>query len=63
MKNDVTPSIIKMEDEQLKQLLIEVKETVATDVKQGTFGAADLWNIQRTMKPGLRTKLTQRWQM
>lgn len=63
MNNDVTPSIIKMGDEQLKQLLTEVKETVATEVKENTFSAADLWNIQRNMKPALRTKLTQRWQM
>ena len=63
MNNNVTPSIIQMEEEQLKQLLIEVKETVVADAKLITFGAADLWNIQRTMKPGLRTKLTQRWQM
>lgn len=64
MNKDVTPSIIKMEDEQLKQLLTEVKETVATDdVTKNTFSAADLWNIQRNMKPAFRTKLTERWQM
>ena len=63
MNNDANPSIIKMEDEQLKQLLTEVKETVAIDVKESNFSAADLWNIQRNMKPAFRTKLTQRWQM
>lgn len=61
MKNDVMPSIVQMDADELKTLLTEVKETVATDPialgitmpKKETnpsFGAADLWNIRRTAK-------------
>lgn len=37
-----------MEADELKTLVTEVKETVATNIKQ--FSAADLWNIQRNMR-------------
>ena len=69
MKSNVMPSIIQIEAEELKQLVTEVKETVATgvDVKNEdlaqNFGVADLWKIQRQMKPALRLKLTNRWGM
>jgi len=67
MKSNVKSSIVKIEAEELKQLVTEVKETVATnvDVKNQTqnFGVADLWKIQRQMKPALRMKLTNRWGM
>ena len=62
MNNQVEPSIIQMEQKQLKKLLIQVKETIATD-KQNNFSVVDLWNIQRNMKPALRAKLTNRWHM
>lgn len=38
-----------MEQEELKELVKEVKETVATNAKQ-TFSAADLWRIQKLMR-------------
>lgn len=41
-------SIVVMESDELKTLVTEVKETVATNIKQ--FSAADLWNIQRNMR-------------
>ena len=67
MNSNVKPSIVKIEADELKQLVTEVKETVATnvDVKDQTqnFGVADLWKIQRQMKPALRMKLTNRWGM
>ena len=52
MKNDVMPSIVQMEREVLKNLVKEVKETVAKDiqlptVRKQSFGIADLWNIRR----------------
>lgn len=55
MKNDVMPSIIKMERELLNRLVSEVKETVATEVhlpktKKNVFRVVDLWNIQRRMR-------------
>lgn len=57
MKSNVMPSIVQIEDGHLKQLVKEVKETIATDVvlpnkagKNNSFGIVDLWNIQRQAK-------------
>ncbi len=69
MNSNVKTSIVQIEAEELKQLVTEVKETVATDVdvkdqdQTQNFGVADLWKIQRQMKPALRLKLTNRWGM
>lgn len=48
MNSNVNNSIVVMEADELKTLVTEVKETVATNIKQ--FSAADLWNIQRNMR-------------
>lgn len=48
MNSNANNSIVVMEHDDLRKLVTEVKETVATNVKQ--FSAADLWNIQRNMK-------------
>ena len=54
MNSDVMPSRVKMEANHLKQLVEEVKETVAMGVespknlKSSSFGVVDLWNIQKT---------------
>lgn len=57
MKSNVMPSIVQIEAEELKELVREVKETVAVDVinakkeKTGTsFGAIDLWKVRRNVK-------------
>jgi hypothetical protein len=55
MKNDVMPSIVQMEPAVLKELLKEVKETVATGIKlpktqKRSFGVNDLWNIRRNAR-------------
>jgi hypothetical protein len=55
MKNDVMPSIVQMDADELKTLLTEVKETVATGFKMSNnqkkvFGVADMWNIRRQAK-------------
>lgn len=58
MKSNVMPSIVKIEANELKQLVNEVRETVATGLIQvsrkkratQSFGIVDLWNIQRGMK-------------
>ncbi len=69
MNSNVKHSIVKMEAEELKQLVTEVKETVATNVdvknqdQAQNLCVADLWKIQRQMKPALRLKLTNRWGM
>ena len=54
MNSDVMPSRVQMEAGQLKQLIKEVKETVAMGIntpknqKPLSFGVVDLWNIQKT---------------
>ena len=48
MNSNANNSIVTMEHDELRKLVTEVKETVATNVKQ--FSAADLWNIQRNMR-------------
>ena len=56
MKSSTMPSIVQMEEEVLRQLVTEVKETVATDFQMAktatkpSFGILNLWNIQRKMK-------------
>ena len=59
MKSNVMPSIVQIEANDLKQLVSEVKETVATGLVQVNnnqetvkprFGIVDLWNIHRNMK-------------
>lgn len=53
MNSDVMPSRVQMEPILLKQLVAEVKETIASCVKMpetaksSSFKAIDLWNIQR----------------
>jgi hypothetical protein len=67
MKSNVMSSMIHMEENELQKLVAEVKETVATNVdvnkgkKETPFVAASLWNVQKQMKPALRSKLTDRW--
>ena len=48
MNSNANNSIVVMEQDELRKLVTEVKETVASNVKQ--FSAADLWNIQRNMR-------------
>ena len=55
MKSDVMQSIVLMEPKVLRQLVTEVKETVAMDVefaKQGgnSFGVVNLWNIRKNSR-------------
>lgn len=58
MKSNVMPSIVQIEANELKHLVSEVKETVATDLIQVKhikrtrkhFGVVDLWNIHRGIR-------------
>jgi hypothetical protein len=55
MKHDVMPSIVQMEPKQLRNLVREVKETVAMDIQlpqttKPSFGIVDMWNIHRKAK-------------
>lgn len=52
MKGNVMNSMVQMEPDVLKDLVKEVKETIATDYKMPSvpkqrFGTVDLWNIRR----------------
>lgn len=57
MKNDVMPSIVQMEADELQKLVTEVKETVATIIRypkttpaKKTFSSLDMWNIRRDFR-------------
>ena len=63
MNSNVMPSIVQIEKEELRNLVTEVKETVATNAhlkshitKQKKFGIVDLWKCQNMM----RTATSQR---
>jgi hypothetical protein len=58
MKNDVMPSIVQMEPEVLRNLVKEVKETVAKNIhlpktSRPSFGIVDLWNIRRNARSAI----------
>ena len=55
MNSDVMPSIVQMDAEVLKNLLVEVKETVANVIqlpeeRKSSFGVIDMWKIRRNAK-------------
>lgn len=55
MKSDLVHSIVQMEPAILKNLVAEVKETVATSVAmpkapERSFGSLDLWAIRRNRR-------------
>ena len=66
MKTDVMPSFVQMDKEELKKLVTEVKETVATVIhlpeeRKNSFGSADMWNILRKAKSA--NDIIKRWSM
>jgi hypothetical protein len=57
MNSNVRNAIVQIENENLKNLVKEVKETLATNLNtdtsasgQKSFGIVDLWNRQRNMR-------------
>ncbi len=57
MKSNVMPSIVQIEKENLRKLVEEVKETLATNInmdsavcKQRSFGLIDLWNRNKNAR-------------
>ena len=55
MKNDVMPSIVQMEAEELRNLTTEVKETVATGIEmpetmKRSFTSMDMWKILKNAR-------------
>ncbi len=60
MTSKIMPSIVQMEEESLKQLVTEVKETIATninpqpvDIQNKKFGVADMWNAERNIRSAI----------
>ena len=67
MKSNVMQSIVQIEANDLKNLVSEVKETVATGLIKvnsakstatTSFGIVDLWNIRRSRRTA---RLARRW--
>jgi hypothetical protein len=56
-KNETASPFIPMNTTEIKELTQEVKETVVENKKQ--FAVADLWSIQKQMKPA--TRFLKRW--
>ena len=55
MMNDVMPSIVQMDAEELQKLVAEVKETVASVIqlptaREKSFGHLDMWKIRKTFR-------------
>ena len=57
MNSNVLPSVIQIDEKNLKNLVTEVKETLASDLtgqlpttKHKIFSIVDLWNCQKTMR-------------
>ena len=55
MKNEVMPSVVQMNAEELHNLTAEVKETVAAGIqlpktRKRIFTATDMWNIRRNAR-------------
>jgi hypothetical protein len=57
MKNETMGMLNPVNKNDLKDLLKETKETLATDVKvdgnQRSFGAVDLWNVQKRQRTSI----------
>lgn len=60
--SNVMPSIVQIEKENLRQLVAEVKETLATGynqkplAKQKSFGLVDLWNCHNKRRTATSIK-------
>jgi hypothetical protein len=53
MKSIVMPKTVQLSEEIKKQLLTEVKETLATNIgvkNKKRFTPADMWNLQRNTR-------------
>ncbi len=63
MKTNIMGTGAQINKEELKELLKETKETIAIDAKlensNRTFGAVDLWNVQK--KHRTTSSMMRRW--
>jgi hypothetical protein len=61
MKSDAVQSIVQMEPTILKQLVTEVKETVATGMDESqtnnrSFGPVNMWNVRKIRRNAGRAR-------
>ncbi len=62
MNQNVMPSLVQLDQETLKNLVAEVKETVATEFsyrKTRVFTSANLWKIRNGRKQ--TDRITRKW--
>jgi len=63
MKQVVMPSVVQMDNETLKKLTTEVKETLATGLvmpeRRKRFAVVNLWKIHQGMKQ--TSRITRKW--
>jgi hypothetical protein len=60
MNSNVKEPFISMESEELRELVKEVNETVATNANEPqVFSAADLWRIQKLMRTAQSSRRTR----
>ena len=58
MKGNVVSSFVPVDNESMKQLVTEVKETIAADVDltaKASLKLVDLWKIEKNKKSASRT--------
>lgn len=61
MNSNVVASRMQLEQEKLSDLLIEVKETVATEAVTKKFTSVDLWQIRKSTKTA--AGYTRKWNL
>lgn len=55
MNRNAKHSVINLEQDELRKLVTEVKETSATNINdKQVFSAANLWSIQKSMRTAPR---------
>ena len=60
MRTETNTLFASISNDQINQMVKEVKETVATDVNQDnckTFSTADLWRIQKNRRMRVQRRL------
>ena len=60
MRTETNTLFASISNDQMNQMVKEVKETVATDVNQDnskTFSTADLWRIQKNRRMRVQRRL------
>jgi len=57
MKGNLVSSFVPVDDESMKELVIEVKETIAVDAlaTKAPLKLVDLWKIERSKKSASQT--------